>query len=85
MTRAQCVSQCTPLTIAESLENLQACDDGPENYSDQPWQPLSFGLANFVHTVNGRNLSMKALNSMTDIVSTLANKMVDIILFTPMD
>ena len=66
------------------MQSLQARDNGPANQIGQARMPLSFGLADAVQYVSGRNLSVDALNPTTNVVHTLESKMLLILLFTAM-
>jgi len=85
VTRAQTVSQATPSTTRESVHNLRARDNGPADQIGQARLPLSFGLADAAQSVSGRNSSLEASNPATDVVHTLASKVLHIPLFTAME
>ena len=85
VTRAQTVSRATPPTTGESVESLRARTNGPADQIGQARLPLSFGLADVVQSVSGRNSSTDASNSSTDMMHTLASKVLDTPLFTAME
>ena len=80
MTRTPSVSQDTPSSIGESVDNLRARDIGPADHIGQAHLPLPFGLADVVQYVSGCHSSLEASNPATDVVHTLASKM----LYTPL-
>ena len=57
VTCAQTVLLATPTTTREFVDNLQAHDNGPADQIDQIRLPLSFGLADTVQSISGRNSS----------------------------
>lgn len=67
------------------MKSLRARNNGPKVQIGQIHLPLSFGLAHVVQSVNGRNLSIEASNSTTDMVHMLASKVLHTPLFTAMD
>ena len=85
MTRAQSVLRATPLTTGESLYNLRVRDTGPADQIGLAHLPLSFGLADVVQSVNGRNSTLDASNPATDVLHTLASKVLHTPLFTTME
>ena len=85
VTRAQSVSRAMPLTIGESVDNLQARNIGPTDQIGQTRLPLSFGLANDVQSFKDRHSSLEALNPATDMVHTLASKVLHTPLFISME
>ena len=80
VTRVQTISRATPSTTKELVNSLGAQDNDPADQIGQVRLPLSFGLADAVQSVNGCHLSLKALNPATDVVHTLASK----VLYTPL-
>ena len=85
VTHAQTVSRATPSTTGESVDNLRAQNNGPADHIGQARLPLSFGLADVAQSVSGCNLSLEALNPATDMVHTLASKVLHTPLFTSME
>jgi hypothetical protein len=85
VTRAQTVSRATPSTTEESLDNLRARHNGPADQIGQARLSLSFGLADAVQSVSGRNSNLEASNPTTDVVHTLASKVLHTPLFTAME
>ena len=85
VTRAQTVSRATPSTTGEPVHNLRARDNGPADQIGQARLPLSFGLADAAQSVSGRNSSLEASNPVTDVLHTLASKVLHTPLFTAME
>ena len=76
VTRFQAMSRST----RESVASLQAWDNAPGDQFGEARLPLSFGLADVVQFVNGRHPSDEVPNPVTDMVYTLASK----VLHTPL-
>ena len=79
------VSRATPSTTRKSVASLRAWNNAPADQIDQARLPLSFGLANAIQSVSGRHPSDEVLNLATDMVHTLASKMLYTPLFTTIE
>jgi hypothetical protein len=62
------------------MDILQTRDNGPADQIGQARLPLSFGLADATQSISGRNSSLEVSNPTTDVVHTLASK----VLHTPL-
>ena len=85
VTRVQSVSRATPSTTRESVDSSRARDNGLADQIGQARLPLSFGLADVVQYISGRNLSLEASNPLTDMMHILASKVLHTPLFTAME
>ena len=85
ITRTQFVSQATSSITKESMENLRARENGPAYHIGHAQLSLSFGLANVIASVGGRNSSIETLNSSTNRIHTLASKVLHTLLFISME
>ena len=85
VTQAQTVSRATPSTIGESVDKLRARDNGPIDQIGQARLPLFFGLADAIPSVNGHHLSLEASNPATNVMHTLASKVLHTPLFTAIE
>ena len=75
VTRVQSVSRATPTTTGEAVESLRARNS---SYADQIGQarlPLSFGLADAVQSLGSHNPHVDISDPATDVVHTLASKL----------
>ena len=67
------------------MENLQAQDIGPVDQIGQVCLPLPFGLADAFQFVSNFKLSLVALKLTTDMMHTLASKVLQTPLFKTME
>ena len=82
VTRAQSISRAKPSTARKFVESLRAWNSGPTDQIGQASLPLSFGLADVVQSVSGRHSHINVLDLQTDMVLTLASKVLHTPLFT---
>ena len=74
-----------PLTTGEYVENLRARNSGPADQIGQARLPLFFGLADALQSVSGCHSHVDASDSPTDVVHTVASKVLQTPLFTAME
>ena len=67
------------------METSWAMNNGPADHIGQVCLPLSFGLADVVQSISGQNSSMEASNLATDMMHTLASKVLHTSLFIVME
>ena len=79
------MSRATPLTTWESIDNPRAQKNGHADHIGQTHLPFSFGLAHAAQHVSDCNSSLEAPNPATDVVLTLASKMLQAPLFIAME
>jgi hypothetical protein len=85
VTRVQSVSRATPPTIRESVESLQARNSDHADRIGQAHLPLPFGLADAAQSVGSHNTHVDTSDPATDMVHTLASKMLHTPLFMTME
>ena len=85
VTRTQTKSRPTPSTKGEFLDNLRARDNGPADRIGHAHLRLFFGLADVVQSVSGCHSSLEASNLLTNVMFTLASKVLHTPLFTAME
>ena len=85
VTRAQSVPQAMPSTIWKSMESFQARNNGLADHIGHAHLPLSFGLADAVQSISRRHLHVDASDLLTDVMYTLASKMLHTPLFTAIE
>ena len=85
VTRVQSVSRAMPSTTEESVESLRARNSGPVNQIGQTHLPLFFGLADVVQSISGHHSHVDVSDLTTDVVHTLASKVLHTSLFTAME
>ena len=85
VTHAQSVSRVTPPTTGKTVESLRTRNSGHADQIDQAHLPLSFGLADAAQCVGSHNSHVDASDPATDVVRTLASKLLHTPLFTTME
>lgn len=77
--------RATPSITTKFVKSLRAHGNDPVDQIGQTRLLMSFGLADVIQSINGRNSSMENPNLATDMVHTLASKVLHIPLFAVME